>query len=79
MTITLLEVVSTLAFFTPSQFELIRFLLVYLGLGYTDVEFHMRGIKYSYLSRFELKNVTFDLEVAIYMRRIEFVSAGNTA
>ena len=43
-----------------------------------DVEFHMRRIKY-FLSRFELKTTAFYLDVASNMRRIEFVSAGNTA
>ena len=33
----------------------------------------------TYLSRFELKNAAFDLDVAFHMCRIEFVSTGNTA
>ena len=32
----------------------------------------------TYLSRSELKNAEFNLNVAFYMHRIEFVSAGNT-
>ena len=54
------------------------------GLFYTwkslrpglDVEFHMRQIKYLFES-LRIKTAAFYLDVVFYMRRIEFVSAGN--
>ena len=42
-----------------------------------DVELHMRRIKHLFES-LRKKNSAFDLDVALHVPRIEFVSAGNT-